>query len=74
MTVDSATMLIDSPPCPRCGSKEKLPVTAEGLSRWLDSGEQVYIAEAFPHFDPDQVERLLTGYCSSCWDADFADA
>lgn len=70
MLVNTTTMTMDSKPCPRCGSIEKLPVTAEGIALYENGS---FVHQAFPHFDPDQIERLLTGYDSACWDLDFAD-
>jgi hypothetical protein len=36
-----------------------------GLEKWKAG---MRIQDAFPTFNPDQREFLMTGICSKCWD------
>lgn len=61
--------LISSPPCPGCGGIKSFEVTeaqAELLSR--PKGDRPHIQHVLPEFSPSDRERLISGYCSPCWD------
>ena len=46
-----------------------LPTRQGNLEHWVDTG--TLVQDAFPHFDDDQREFLITGILPEEWDAMF---
>lgn len=54
--------------CPWCGKEVRKEVPSKEFCQGMDkyqSGSKVQ--DAFPSFDPDTREMVLTGICSECW-------
>jgi len=57
--------------CPKCNDEGSLTVGYDGFIKWRDDG--MLIQQAFPELSADDRERLITGWCTSCWDDVFCD-
>lgn len=57
-------------PCPRCKGTAVLKLPVEGAKRY-NQGELVQ--NAFPEMPAADRERLVTGYCGTCWDLLFPE-
>lgn len=58
-------ILVETKPCPGCDETKELEVDSEALRRWKRGA---FIQDALPELSADDRERLVTGYCSQCWD------
>lgn len=56
--------------CPECKGSKAVPIDNKSLSNWLHGD---LIQRAMASIDEDDRERLITGYCPSCWNKLFAD-
>lgn len=56
--------------CPKCGAIGGVKVYPKDIQRWRSG---TFIQVAFPYLKPEDRERLLTGYCSRCWNDLFPD-
>lgn len=55
--------------CPFCKKTHTMEFDTEALYSGLEKWKAgMRIQDAFPTFNPDQREFLLTGICSKCWD------
>lgn len=55
--------------CPVCHALSDVIVGSADYKAW-QSG--LVIQEAMPHLSVDDREKLITGFCSPCWDRMFA--
>jgi hypothetical protein len=68
MKSNSATTTL-SKECPFCKKTHTMEFDAEALYSGLEKRKAgMRIQDAFPTFNPDQREFLLSGICSKCWD------
>jgi hypothetical protein len=58
---------IPTPPCPKCGLVETLPMTVLQFMELFYSEERRNIQEILPHLNRDERERFITGLCIECW-------
>lgn len=56
--------------CPGCKVESVIDVPLEGYNRWLRGAK---VQDALPTLSPDARERVLTGYCPECWEADMGE-
>lgn len=61
---------VPSKPCPGCMEVVVFEVDAEDYRRW-ENGE--LIQQAFPYLSNSEREKLITGFCDSCWKELFAE-
>jgi len=61
-------LLIETRPCPRCQGVVTLKVTRDGLEKYKKG---VFIQDAFPELSDSDRERLMSGFCPTCWSALF---
>lgn len=55
--------------CPFCGKSHCITVNVDAYTRGFKAREKgVLIQNAFPTFNADEREFLLTGICKKCWD------
>lgn len=52
-------------PCPGCQSQEELILQGSDVLRHRQGA---LMQEAFPYISADDRERLMSGYCGSCFD------
>lgn len=55
--------------CPLCGRAEDVIVDFYDFQRWLN--KEALIQDAFPYLSAHDRERMITGICPSCWNAQF---
>lgn len=55
--------------CPFCGRSSIVIVDFDDFQRWLN--KEVSIQDAFPYISAKNRERLISGICPSCWNAQF---
>lgn len=60
-----------TPTCVGCGDRAVFTMTEAELSRY-HAGE--HVQRIFPHWSPEDRERLISGTCSDCWKAMWAEA
>lgn len=60
---------IQCPPCPVCGIRALLEVDEDRFTKWLVLRYDVQVA--FPEFDADQRELMITGTHAHCWQTMF---
>ncbi len=65
-----AQIKVKSKSCPDCGDVKELTVTDSDYTSWKAGA---LIQRAFPYLNTDDRERLITGYCPSCFAKIFAD-
>jgi hypothetical protein len=65
------TIEVTSKPCPSCGGTTKIVVNRDGYLAW--SRGDTLIQRAMPELSADDRERLITGFCTPCWDEMFAE-
>lgn len=61
------TVVINTPPCPRCQRIKTLVVDKDQLTSWRNG---MLIQRAFPKMSISDREALITGYCDDCWELD----
>jgi hypothetical protein len=54
--------------CPFCGDKNTVMVEAQDFMDWRNGK---LAQDAFDYLSPDEREIIISGVCSSCWDATF---
>ena len=54
--------------CPFCGNKNTVMVEAQDFMDWRDG---LLAQDAFPYLSADDREVIISGVCSTCWDATF---
>lgn len=59
-----------TPECPFCHGVKVLDVPERGYLRWLGGA---FVQEAFPEMPADDRERLITGVCGPCWNAQMGE-
>lgn len=59
-----------TPDCPVCGESSFVAVKEDALKAWQNG---MYVQDAFPDFDADKRELLMTGTHPECWDSMFAE-
>ena len=57
--------------CPKCNDKGSLVLNYERFLKWQSGG--MLIQEAFPDLNAAERERLITGWCDSCWTNIFGE-
>ena len=57
--------------CPKCKDKGGIVVDYEGFRKWQDG--RLLIQEALPTLTAADRERLITGWCDSCWTNIFGE-
>jgi len=65
--IDSGTVQVR---CASCSALHTVRLTAEQEQRWRDGA---YIQNVAPELSPANRELLISGTCSTCWDALFVD-
>jgi hypothetical protein len=50
--------------CPKCGDIEVITVNLLGYNLWKSG---ILIQNAMPELSTSQRERLISGWCDSCW-------
>lgn len=65
-----STVKLQSKKCPDCGGVEIFEVAETDLFLWESGG---LIQNCFPYLTKDQRERLISGYCTPCWDKLWAE-
>jgi sarcosine oxidase delta subunit len=63
------TAIVETLPCPVCGERGAIEVRTAGLAAWMQGA---LITDAFPEFDADQRELLMTGTHAHCWEVMWA--
>lgn len=56
---------------PKCEGTKEITVNGPDLFDYQSRGKK--IQEAFPYLTVEDRERMLSGYCSPCWDRIFSD-
>jgi len=67
-------MIVRTPKCCQCGENTlvEIPVNLHGNYMSWRNGT-MFIQDAFPMWDRDRREMLITGTHPACWDKMFAD-
>jgi hypothetical protein len=63
------TAIVETLPCPVCGARAAIEVPIAGFTAWMSG---TLIMDAFPEFDKDQRELLMTGTHAHCWEVMWA--
>ena len=61
--VQEGSYEVTSLPCPKCTETLSVLITGHELFR-INQGELNVLA---PRLSPDERERFISGYCSTCW-------
>lgn len=64
----STTIMVVTPPCPGCGRQRAYSLDRVRYARFVGG---MHVQDAFPDLGVSERERLVTGYCSPCWDRDI---
>lgn len=67
---ETTQLYITTIPCPGCGKTTTLVVDEKALDAAVGG---TLIQKAFPDMSSDDRERLISGYCATCWDILFGD-
>lgn len=70
--IDGEYTIFKTIQCPKrlggCGSTQEIKIKTADLDRY---NRGVLMQNAFPYLDAGQRERLISGFCSNCWDKLF---
>ena len=56
---------VTSPPCPSCREQATYMLEGGAVQAWASG---LHVQVAFPQLPAEDRERLITGYCGTCWD------
>ena len=70
MKVMEGNYVVTSNPCPTCKTTKTVAITGDKLFAYNQGAMAQDVLSAY---DADIRERFISGYCSDCWDAMWAD-
>lgn len=68
-TIDLEGYFVTSHDCPVCHTSATIVITPEQLYAY---NQGAYAQEVLNYYEPDIVERFITGICGECWNELFA--
>lgn len=66
---------VEAPPCMHCQKSAVIELTTDEQDRFLawQRGEIKFVQDAFPEWDADKRELLISGTHPACWEELFGD-